>query len=188
MMSKRLRFINKNQAGFTLLELLIALVLATIVTGTTTMVIYQIFDGEARSSNHVEAITRVQNVGSRISTDAGMAQSWSTDDNTSTTELELLTLTWTEWEDSEVHTVVYSVDEDNQLKRVHSSNAGDEIRVFEYIYYTDPDDPGTIITFCEPDPGNPNQLNFTLTAIVGFGSQQERETRLYEVMPRPSIQ
>ena len=186
-MFKRLRFINKNQAGLTLIELLIALVIAAVVTSTTSMVIFQIFDGEARSSNHVNAITRVQNAGSRISTDAGMAQSWSTDDNASTPELELLTLTWTEWEDSEVHTVIYSV-EDNQLKRVHSSNADDEIRVFEYIYYTDPDDSETIITFCEPDPENPYQLNFTLTAVVGVGSQQERETRVYEVTPRPGIQ
>lgn len=186
-MFKRPRFINKNQVGLTLIELLIALVIATIITSTTGMVIFQIFDGEARSSNHVDAITRVQNAGSRISTDAGMAQSWDTNDNPATPELELLTLTWTEWEDSEVHTVVYRV-VDNELQRVHSSNAGDEIYDFEYIYYTDPDDPGNIITFCEPDPENANQLNFTLTAVVGVGSQQERETRVYEVTPRPGIQ
>ncbi len=181
MMLHRLKSITKNQTGFTLVELLVALVIATSVVTAATMVIFQVFEGEARSSNHIDAISRVQNAGYRISTDTGMAQTWErTDDEDGFP----LTLYWTEWESNDTHEVVYSI-EGNTLKRVHSSDAGEETRIFEYILSTHPDT-GELITYCEWDETN-LKFNFTLTAIVGIGSQQERETRVYEVKPRPSI-
>jgi hypothetical protein len=68
---------------------------------------------------------------------------------------------------------------------VHSSDEGDETTVFEYILNIDPNT-GELITYCEWD-GTNLKFNFTLTAIVGIGSQQQSETRVYEVKPRPSI-
>ncbi len=185
MMFKRLRTMIKNQAGLTLLELLLALVIASIITSTAAMVVFQVFDGEARSSNHIDAISRVQDAGSYVSTDAGMAQSWNNEDDPATSELELLTMTWTEWESNDVYKVAYSI-VDNELQRMRYINEGlDTTYVFEHVYYTHPDT-GDVITHCEYD-SETEQLNFTLTAVVGVGSQQEVETRVYEVTPRPSI-
>jgi prepilin-type N-terminal cleavage/methylation domain-containing protein len=180
-MLHRLKSIIKNQTGFSLIELLVALVIASSVTTAATMVIFQVFDGEARSSNHIDAINRVQNVGQRISADTGMAQTWDwTDDGDGFP----LTLYWTEWESNDTHEVVYSI-VDNTLQRVHSSDEGEVTTVFEFITSIGPDT-GELITYCEWD-GTNFKFNFTLTAIVGVGSQQQSETRVYEVKPRPSI-
>lgn len=182
MMFKRLKSIIKNQTGLTLIELLVALVIATAVTTAATMVIFQVFNGEARSSNHIDAISRVQNAGQRVSTDAGMAQTvvWTNDGDGFP-----LTLTWTEWETNEVNQVVYSI-VDNELQRVHLVDGDAESsHVFEYICNTDPDT-AELTTYCVWNAAKA-QLTFTLTAIVGVGSQKQSETRVYESKPRPSL-
>jgi prepilin-type N-terminal cleavage/methylation domain-containing protein len=171
-MLKRLRGIIKNQLGLTLIELMIALTITGIICGTVTMITFQVFDGEARSNNHMDALSRVQNAGRELSRDAGMAQtvSWTNGDFP-------LTLTWTKWGtgagDDELHQVVYSI-ENNELKRVHYINGAlSESYVFEYVN-------------CERDPDG-SALTFILTATVGVSSQQVSETRVYSITPRPSI-
>ncbi|OGO06798.1 MAG: hypothetical protein A2Z76_03010 [Chloroflexi bacterium RBG_13_56_8b] len=179
---KRLRTIIKKQAGLTLIELMIVLAITGIVTGTVTMITFQVFDGEAHANNHMDAISRVQNVGRQVSRDAGMAQivSLSGDEDGFP-----LTLSWTEWENNDSHQVVYSID-DNNLKRVHTINGNpDESYIFEYIISIDPDTE-ELKTYCERDPAT-NQLVFTLTATAGVGSQQISETRVYRTTPRPSM-
>ncbi|MCX6011632.1 MAG: prepilin-type N-terminal cleavage/methylation domain-containing protein [Chloroflexi bacterium] len=180
-MMQRLRKIIKNQVGFTLIELMIALAITGIVTGACTMLIFQVFDGEARSNNHMDAISRVQNVGRQVSRDAGMAQRV---EETNDEDGFPLYLSWTEWEDNETHEVVYSI-EDNKLIREYSSDEGDVTYTFEYIISIDPDT-GELKTFCERDPTT-NQLTFTLTATAGAGSQRISETREYKTVPRPSL-
>ncbi len=181
-MIQRLKKIIRNQVGLTLIELIIALAITGIVTGATTYIVFQVFDGEARSNNHMDAISRVQNVGREVSRDAGMAQIVSlTDDEDGFP----LTLVWSEWEDNDTHQVVYTI-EDNNLKRVHTINGSpSETYTFEYIIGNDPDS-GALVTYCERDPAT-NQLVFTLTATAGFGSQRISETRVYQTAPRPSM-
>jgi prepilin-type N-terminal cleavage/methylation domain-containing protein len=181
-MIKQLKALIKKQAGLTLIELMIVLAITTIITGTCTMIIFQVFDGEARANNQMDAISRVQNAGRQVSRDAGMAQSvlLTADDDGFP-----LTLTWTEWEDNDYHEVIYSI-EDNQLVREHTINGNpDESYVFEYIIGDDPDS-GVMATYCERDPDT-NQLIFTLTATAGVGSQRITETRVYQTTPRPSV-
>ena len=176
-MMQRLKAITKNQVGFTLIELMIALAITGIITGTTTMITFQVFDGEARSNNHMDAINRVQDAGRQVSRDAGMAQSvvWTDDEDGFP-----LTLTWTEWEDNETHTVVYSI-VGNNLYRVHSSDAGDVSYTFDYIISIDPDTEELVTSF------DHTQLTFTLTATAGVGSQRISETRVYRTVPRPGM-
>jgi prepilin-type N-terminal cleavage/methylation domain-containing protein len=184
-MMQRLRKIIKKQAGFTLIELMIALAITGIITGASTMIVFQVFDGEARSNNHMDVISRVQNVGCQVSRDAGMAQSmaWAGEGDDDGFPL---TLTWTEWENNDTHQVVYTI-EDNKLKRVHTINGNPaETYVFEYIIGADPDDLGVPVTYFAPDT-HTSQLVFTLTATVGFGSQRVSETRRYRIVPRSSL-
>jgi prepilin-type N-terminal cleavage/methylation domain-containing protein len=181
-MLKRLKKIFRNQVGFTLIELMIALAITGIITATATFITFQVFDGEARSNNHMDAISRVQNVGRQISRDAGMAQSVLL---TADEDGFPITLVWNEWENNDSHQVVYSI-EDNNLERVHTINGSlAETYVFEYIIGDDPDS-GALVTYCERDPAT-NQLIFTLTATAGIGSQRVSETRVYQVIPRPSM-
>ena len=73
-MFHRLGLMNKNQKGFTLIELMVAIAIAGLITGSITTAIFQIFDGNTRSSNHMTAIRQVQNAGDWITNDTLGAQ------------------------------------------------------------------------------------------------------------------
>jgi prepilin-type N-terminal cleavage/methylation domain-containing protein len=164
---KRLKSIIKGQVGLTLIELMIALAITGIITGTATMITFQVFDGETRANNHLDALSRVQNAGREISRDAGMAQivEWP--------EGYIIRLIWYGWDDNQTHRVDYSL-ENNELKREHFINDSlDSSYVFEYVS-------------CELDP-EADGIAFVITATVGIGSQQVSENRVYSVTPRPSI-
>jgi prepilin-type N-terminal cleavage/methylation domain-containing protein len=125
---RRLRLLNKNQLGFTLIELLLVLALTGAVTSATTATIFQVFDGNTRSSNHMEAIRQAQNAGYWVSHDAKMAQVIHIGDNPATTELELVKLTWTEWNNT-THQATYTL-QDTELWRDYD---GQSRCVAEYI-------------------------------------------------------
>jgi prepilin-type N-terminal cleavage/methylation domain-containing protein len=164
---KRLKSMVKSQVGLTLIELMIALAITGIIMGTATAISFQVFDGEARANNHLDALSRVQNAGREISRDVGMAQivAWPED--------YIIRLTWYGWDDDNTHRVDYSL-ENNELKREYYINESlDSEYIFEYV-------------FCERDP-DAEGIAFILTATVGAGSQQVSETRVYSVTPRPSI-
>ena len=181
-MMQRLRKIFKNQAGLTFVELMIALAITGMITGACTMLVFQVFDGEARANNHIDALSRVQDAGRQVSRDAGMAQFISL---TADEDGFPLTITWSEWEDDDSHQIIYTI-EDNNLKRVHTINGTpSETYVFEHIIGDDPDS-GVLVTYCERDPTT-NQLVFTLTATAGIGPQRISETRVYQTVPRPSM-
>jgi prepilin-type N-terminal cleavage/methylation domain-containing protein len=183
MILRRLGLLNKNQRGFTLIEMLIVLAISGIVTGTTTMTIFQVLDGNVRTNNHMEAISHVQNAGYQVSIDAEQAQ---TVVRTEDPDGFPLTLTWTDWENNDQYQAIYSIT-NNKLQRQYYKN-GNLIGTpyeFEYIFNTDPDDPEEVpITYCTLIN---NTLSCTLTAIAGGGSQKQIETRVYEVIPRPSM-
>jgi prepilin-type N-terminal cleavage/methylation domain-containing protein len=185
-MKQLLRGITKNQAGLTLIELMIALAITGIITAAVTMLTFQVLDGQARANNHMDAINRVQNAGRLMSQDASMAQVVQrTDDEDGFP----LTLTWTEWEDNETHSVVYSIDNNQLLREYYVGEIDgfpDNSYPLQYIIGTHPDNPGVPVTYCQRDPIT-NELTFNLTAVAGIGSQQVSETRQYKTIPRPTM-
>jgi len=169
----RLGVIQRDQRGLTLVELLIAILLAGIVTSGITMTIFQVFNMNSRTSNHMIAIRQVQHAGKQVSQDLLQAQHIDTEDNPDTPEL--LTLNWTDWDDAQ-HEIVYTLEDMSSgefdiLWRRHYVNLSldSTTKVAEYI---DPDQ-----TSCVPAGG---AFSFTVTANVSGQS----ETRVYEVMPR----
>lgn len=183
-MFQRLGLINRNQTGLTLMELLIALAITGIIVSTVTVVLFQVFDGEARANNHIDAISRAQDAGRYISQDAGMAQIV---ERTEDEDGFPLTLTWTKWETNDTYQIIYSI-VDNKLQREEYINGVlNTTLVFEHIIGTDPDT-GDLKTYLNPpDEDDDYKLSFTITAIVGIGSQRVSETRVYEAIPRPGI-
>jgi prepilin-type N-terminal cleavage/methylation domain-containing protein len=171
MIFHRLGLINKNQLGFTLVEVILAIAISGIITGGITMTIFQVFSGNIRTGNHMTAVRQVQNAGYWVSHDAQMAQPNSIDDNPSGGEF--LVLGWTDWANDD-HQVVYNLLADNKLQRSHSINDGDTETsiIAEYI---NPDQ-----TSCVWDDDS-GELTFTVTATVG----EQTETRVYEAVPRP---
>ncbi|MCK4369081.1 MAG: type II secretion system protein [Dehalococcoidales bacterium] len=172
---------NKNQRGFTLIELMIAIAIAGVITGATTITIFQVIDGSTHTSNHMTAVRQVQNAGYWVSHDTQMAQDVDTGNDPLGTGFPLI-LTWTEWDSSDEYWIVYRI-VDNSLRRDEYINREpdgdpDGTLVFEYIINTDPDT-GELKTYCEFPDG---VLVFTVTATV----QEQSETRVYEILPRPS--
>ena len=173
-----LRFAHNNQMGIALVELLIAIFVTGIVTGGVTMSIFQVFSGNARSSNHMTAVRQVQNAGYWISRDTQMAQNLVPTEDPDGLPL---TLAWTEREGDE-HQVVYTLLADNQLQREHYTNIG---------VNPDPDATTIVAEYINPDPAETNCdfddgiLVFTVAATLGTGSLEANETRVYRITPRP---
>jgi prepilin-type N-terminal cleavage/methylation domain-containing protein len=167
--------LKKDQRGFTMIELLVAIAIAGIITGGITAAIMQILTINTRASNHMICVRQVQQAGKEVSKDALQAQNV-----TYTKDPDfLLTLAWTDWEGS-VNQVTYTITEDNELLRSHSV---DGLRVI--AQYIDPG--GTSCACCSNQTGchqgtcgNQEWLTFNVTAAVGT----ESETRVYEIDPR----
>ena len=176
MIFHKLGLVNKSQRGFTLVEVMLVIGISGIVAGAATLAISQIFSGSARSSNHMVAIKQVQNAGYWVSRDTQMTQSVSPDPGATGFPL---TLAWTDWDTSE-HQVVYSLEDmpAGGLKR------------FQRSYSINGTAQGAIFVARNLDPATSanstdGKLIFTVTATVGSGSQQQSETRIYKIVPRP---
>ncbi len=177
---QRLKTIIKKQVGLTFIELIIALAITGIITASTTMITFHVFDGEARANNHLDAISHVQNAGREISRDASMAQAVILPEEGDADGLPL-TMVWNEWDSNAEHQAEYFI-EDNVLKRKHYLNGNEtETYTFEYIISIDPDTE-ELVTFFDDDT-----FTFTITASVGIGSQRISTTREYRTVPRSNL-
>jgi len=161
---------HNNQRGFTLIELMIAIVIAALITAGIAAATMQVLAINTRASNHMIAVRQVQQAGKEVSKDA--LQSQANAINASPSGGEFLILGWTNWEGLE-NVVVYNITQAGELKRSHSINGTPESTarfvVAEYIdsAHTSCNWTGTV-------------LIFTVTATVGT----ESETRIYEIDPR----
>ncbi len=176
MILDRLGLVHKNQRGFTLIEVLIAIAVTALIIGGITMAIFQTFTVSARTSSHMTAVRQVQNAGHWISQDAQMAQEVDTDDPGI-----LVTLTWTEWDDGTVNVVTYTID-GGELERSHSKTPGgtSEMIVARFI------EANCVFTDTNGD-GVDDTLILTITATVSDFTGETSETRVYEITPRPNI-
>jgi prepilin-type N-terminal cleavage/methylation domain-containing protein len=163
------RLIRKNQQGFTLVELLVAIAIAGVITGGITAAIMQIMTINHRASNHMVCVRQVQQAGKEVSKDTLQAQNVTCGGESGFP----LTLTWTDYDGAQ-NVVVYDVTEDNELQRSQTVDDEPVSTTLPVIAkYIDPAE-----TSCVWDG---SVLTFTVTAAVGT----ESETRIYEIEPRP---
>lgn len=174
MMFHKLGLVNKNQKGFTMIEVVTVLAISGIVVSGITMTFYQLVIGSGRTNNHMIAIKQVQNAGFWVSHDAPSAQSVNLGESSGFP----LTLSWTDWNNT-VNTVTYSLD-GTELWR--DSN-GQQIVVARFV---DPDPAATNVEFTDTDGDDADDtLILRVTIAVGSGLQQQSETREYRIVPRP---
>ena len=180
--------LKKDQRGITLIELVIAIALTGVITAAITMSIFQVFNMNTRTSNHMAAVSQVEHAGKLVREDIMEAQNVDTGDDPGTPEL--LTLTWKEGGTEIPHEVIYTLEgmssgEFKILWRYYYINPDfnpDPVSITRVAEYIDPDQ-----TSCCCDCDGDGDCNcddavviFTVTANVGGQS----ETRVYEVMPR----
>jgi len=199
-MLRKLANIVKNQKGFTLVEVIIAVAITGLIVGGLAMTIIQLFEGHAQSSGEMAALRQVQNAGYHVSRDAQMAaEPIDASDDPGTEDItEVLTIIWTEYDswkteplDGEEemismitkHIVVYTLD-DNRLDRdeyrTESIREDVPIEDIEYFLYSMTKVAEYITIFVYDLDNN----SLTVTAETG-GFRSQTETRTYEIEPRP---
>jgi len=175
--------IKRDQRGFTLIELLVAMAIVALIAGAATMAMFQVINVTKSSNDRMTVIRQVQNAGYWISHDTLMAQNIVTVNDPETSEDEFITLHWANWENDEVHKIVYTfhdmADGLKQLKRQYLIYDGEGVDRDETILvaqYIDSEE-----SFFEPEEDGVWKL--TIQACAGT----ETETREYEINPRVNI-
>ncbi len=209
MIFHRLALLNKNQRGFSLVEMLIVLAIIGGVMAAATMTIVQVINGSSSTSDHMIAVRQVQNAGYWVSRDVQMAQNVVP---APYSDGFPLTLTWTDRYSND-HQVVYSLEDMPgglaSLQRQHTCVAlGLDVTstVAEFI---DPDGTNCYLYRCllcgeelasmaeleahfasehvgEELQYENGALTLTITAKVSSFPQEQSETRIYKVTPRPN--
>jgi prepilin-type N-terminal cleavage/methylation domain-containing protein len=177
MMRHKLGLVNKGQKGFTMLELMTAVGVSSIISVGIMMTLYQVVTGSARTGAQMTAIKQVEHAGYWVSADAQVSQNITYDDPDTLGVTEFLTLSWTDWDNAE-HTVHYTLDEETgELLRDDGVN---QIRVAQFL---DVDPEMTNCEFADTNGDNiGDTLIFKVTAVVG---DTLPETREYRIVPRP---
>ena len=172
-----MRLLHKNQKGFTLIEVLIAVAIMAVIGVVAQAVIVQIVQSN-RTSNHMVAIRQVQQAGYYVSKDGIQAQNIN---DSGVNGGFPLTLSWTTWDDLKLHTVVYDLVNSSgglyQLQRQETVDGADMPPTVVAQYIEPPDS-----TECSWNAAG-RVLTLNITAKVGLAT----ESRTYEIKPRPSV-
>jgi Tfp pilus assembly protein PilE len=156
-----------GQRGVTLVDLAMAMAVTAIISTAIVSSIAQVFDSNARNSNHMIAVRQVQNAGYWISHDSQMAQNVSAAGN--------LVFSWKDWDGSPRQATYSLVGTD--LRRVYTVDNVTQANALVGQH---------ISAAAWPYSISSKRLAFTVTATVGTGSRTSSETRSYEVAPRPA--
>lgn len=188
----KLKEINKNCQGFTLVELLAAIVITALIGSATATAVFQVFRINSSSTNHQIAISQVETTVNSVSRDAQQAQVVVPKDAAGvalpmnpvpTISFNLgtghkLTVKWTDWDNSQKE-VTYSM-VSNTLQR--------DFRVYVNGIQTE-QKTTTIASNISVASGNWNTntkvLTFRIAAQVGT-SNPATETRTIQITPRPA--
>ena len=160
---------TNSQRGFTLVEALVAMAIASSITGAISTGIYQVFTSHVQSTAHMTAIKQVENAIHWLSRDVQQAQVLDLGPDSGFP----VNLTWVNW-DGVVEQVTYTLVGD-ELERAYSTGGGPVTNVV--ARHIDSDSAETNLQFID------GVFTFKITASVA-GSRPALESRVGEIMPR----
>jgi prepilin-type N-terminal cleavage/methylation domain-containing protein len=175
MILRKISQFYKHQSGFTLIEMMAAMVITGFIGLGASMASGQVLNETARNSDYTTASRNAMNAIHWISRDVMMAQSM--DGVEGFPQNENLSLGWVEW-DNTVHSANYSL-ENGILRRIYSD--GSQVRNIIIAEYINPD---AELTNCVSDNG---VLTLKITSSVGEGSKVVNITRVSQITARPSL-
>jgi prepilin-type N-terminal cleavage/methylation domain-containing protein len=173
---RKLGRIVNGQRGFTLIEVIAALAITSLIGVGATAATVQVLNQGTKNSYYTTASRDTMNAIYWISRDAQLAQ---TVEPYGASGFPL-TLGWTEWDNSN-HQVIYTIDIDqDKLRRSYSVDGGEpaETVVAQYINSVSSN------TTCEFVDG---VLTVKVTSDVGTGSNAVSVTKERHVAPRPDL-
>ena len=168
-----------NEKGYSLIGIIVALAIMSIITTGILMAINQIYDVNSDRTSHIIAIREVQNAGHWFTRDGQKAV---TIEPTQDPDGFPLTISWDDPDDNQ-HEVVYTL-LDNELQRQHYTNRGvnpDPDVTTLVAQYIDLSNTSCNVT------GN-SELVANITAAVNIDRETYTETRTYRIFPRQSLQ
>jgi len=170
-----LRQFHKSRAGFTLIEVMVAIAITGIIALAASISSGQLLNQTSRDTDYTAASRHAMNAIHWISRDVLMAQT--IDGVGGFPQTEDLSLSWQTWENS-VHSVTYTL-EDGRLLRTHSDGAGTATTLIaEYI------NPGANMTYCSYEDG---VMTITVTGSTGEGSRVVDVTKTRKITNRPGL-
>jgi len=169
-MKSHIKNILKIQAGFTLIEVMIAVAIMGIIGTGIMAVISQTIKENVRNRGQMTAIQQVENAGYWVTRDTQMSQTVSPD--TADSSGFPLLLEWEEW-DGDEYKVTYSLI-GGELQRSLVKNAETAVQTIVARSVN----AGSTLTKCDYTG---SRLNFTITASTDGVS----ETRTYSIKNRP---
>jgi prepilin-type N-terminal cleavage/methylation domain-containing protein len=173
---KLLKSFGKDQRGITLIEMLVSVAIAGIISLGATIANGQVLNQTSRNNDYTTASRQTLNALYWIGRDTQMAQTINgTSGFPATSDL---TLTWTDWDNTD-YEVVYAVS-DGQLTRSYTAGGADPRVSFIADYINSEADK----TYCTTDNGT---LTLTITASVGEGDRIIDVTKKRVITSRPNL-
>lgn len=174
MILRKLRQINQEQRGFSLIEMILVIAITGFIAVGAAMATVQVMSQAPRNADYNAASSQVANTIHWISRDAQMAQTVETEGESGFP----LTLSWTEWDNSE-YQVVYTL-ENSTFHRSYSVDGGEPTVNFISEYISEDAE----LTSCDYTD---SILTLRITAAIGQGINAVQVSRLRDIAPRPGI-
>ena len=164
--------LHNRQAGFSLLEVVLALAIAGIIAAGVMTTLSQVFVVNAASGSRMAAVKQVEYAVDRMRTDVQMAQTFIPGPDSGIP----LVLSWKEWDGSEIEVTYYLTG--NDLKRGIST--GGSLPVESTIALNIQ----SVSASSVPSENSSKKLSITITAFVD-GLRSATESRTFEILCRP---